>query len=536
MTFLFLAFCANVTFSQSPTTKYIDFNNTSGRIDNDAGFFNSASLSVASYTVPKNSQKTTFYLVTPWLAALDVNNQVRIINRMYMNANDPQIGDYTPGPWSSTGQYQENDYLFNYFYSLWEVTKSEIDYHIANYMNAGYVIPLSISDWPGNGEVSVGVSQQLAPYVDLNGNGVYEPDLGEYPDIPGGKAVYLITTDRTSYPNAGMGLEMHFMFYQFNYNNVLANTTFLNLKVINKSTMNYHDLKMSFYVDPDIGGFTDDFIGSDTLLNMSYAYNGDDLDENGIAAIGYGANPPAQGIMSLSHKMSASMYYIGVGPYPYNDPESITEFWNQMNGLWRDGSPMGYGGGGFYVDSLHPQTTYMFTGDPETSVGWSELNFEPINNPGQGFPPGDRRFLMTMDLGDLSIGESKCSDFAFVTSYTGGDHLANVTSLKSACTYIKQLYDADESFPCRKFYLSTDEIEMVDFSIKPNPNTGTFTIDTKNVGGKTAVQVISLTGEVVYSAEISQQSHKIQLNVEAGLYLVRIQTENGQITKRIVIE
>ncbi len=536
--FLLLLFFIGKAFAQSPTTKYIDFNNISARIENNCTFFNMNSMNLAGYSVPKNSQKTTIYNFNVWMGALDVNNVPQIINKYYSNTSTTGAGNYTPGPWSSTQQYQENDYLFKYFYSLWEVSKSEIDFHIANYMNPGYVMPSSIAEWPGNGDVSLGVSQQLAPFVDLNGNEIYEPDLGEYPDIPGGKAVYLITTDRDTYPNAGLGLEMHFMFYQYNSNLTLANTTFLMIKVINKSTMNYHDFKISFYLDTDIGGPSDDMIGCDTLLNMAYAYNGDGFDENSQGVVlGYGSNPPAQGVMSLSHKMSSLIVYRDNGAYPYSDPVTFQEFWNSMNGLWRNGSSIGYGNNSFSVDSIHPPTTYIYPGNPVTGQGWSEFNSDIVTNPGGEINmPGDRRILMTIDLGDLNVNDEKCADFAFVTSFLGGSFLSNVSSLKSASTYIQQLYNADETFPCRRFYLNTEDLNMQDFNVYPNPTQGSFTINLNEFVNNSTVQVTTLTGQIVYNEIMNGISHTINLEKERGVYLVTIINEKGRGTKRVIIE
>lgn len=525
-----------VSFSQSNNSYKIDFNNISGQINNNGSFFNRQGLNAAGYFVPKSDSATTIYQMNVWMSALDVNNVPHMITRTYLPAYDPQIGDYIAGPWSTTGQYQDQNYMNQYFNSLWKVSKSEIDAHIANYNNVNYVIPASIENWPGNGDVSLGVSQQLAPFVDLNGNGIYEPILGEYPDIPGGQAVYLIMTDRNSYPNAGLGLEMHFMFYQKNNNLILDNTTFLNINIINKSTMQYHDFRMTFYLDPDIGGASDDFIGCDTTLNMIYAYNGDSFDDNENGFTGYGTNPPAQNVMSLNHKMESAIFYNNGSSYPFSDPTTYAEYWNIINGLWQDGSSIGYGGAGFFVDSLHPPTTFLFPGDPVTGLGWSEVNTEPITNPGTAIPPGDRRMLMTIALGDLGYFESKCADFAFVTSFSGGDYLANVTSLKNASTYIQELYDADESFPCRRFYLGTNEIYEQGFTVFPNPSNGNFKIEFSHALEGATIEVRALTGELIYKEKAKGYYHHVSIDGREGIYFVTVYSPKGKITKRMIVQ
>ena len=44
-----------------------------------------------------------------------------------------------------------------------------------------YVTPHGILEWPAHGDVDLGLDYQLAPFADLNGNMIYEPELGEYP-------------------------------------------------------------------------------------------------------------------------------------------------------------------------------------------------------------------------------------------------------------------------------------------------------------------------------------------------------------------
>jgi hypothetical protein len=67
----------------------------------------------------------------------------------------------------------------------------------------------------------------------------------------------------------------------------------------------------------------------------------------------------------------------------------------------------------------------------------------------------------------------------------------------------------------------------------PNPATNNVTIE---AAGMNRITVINAVGQVVYDAEIDNP--KSQFNVasfEAGVYMVRINTENGVATKRLTI-
>jgi hypothetical protein len=67
----------------------------------------------------------------------------------------------------------------------------------------------------------------------------------------------------------------------------------------------------------------------------------------------------------------------------------------------------------------------------------------------------------------------------------------------------------------------------------PNPATENVTIEAANMN---RITVINAIGQVVYDREISAE--RTQLNIatyEAGIYMVRINTENGLVTKRMSI-
>jgi subtilisin-like proprotein convertase family protein len=80
-----------------------------------------------------------------------------------------------------------------------------------------------------------------------------------------------------------------------------------------------------------------------------------------------------------------------------------------------------------------------------------------------------------------------------------------------------------------------DNMVANNISIYPNPTTGIFTIagDVKNAN----VNVMSITGEVVYQNNISGNNTTIDLSNNAkGLYFVSISTEKGTETYKVVIQ
>ena len=132
---------------------------------------------------------------------------------------------------------------------------------------------------------------------------------------------------------------------------------------------------------------------------------------------------------------------------------------------------------------------------------------------------------------------------ASATSYT--DNTANQEG-----DYYYKLYAVYSELDCvsapaywigdhNQFYLHAPysydglvEVETDNVSVFPNPANNRFTVEG---AGLNHVTVFNLMGQTVYDMDCQGESVDIDLNVEAGIYMVRVSTENGDVTKRITI-
>jgi hypothetical protein len=77
------------------------------------------------------------------------------------------------------------------------------------------------------------------------------------------------------------------------------------------------------------------------------------------------------------------------------------------------------------------------------------------------------------------------------------------------------------------------------FSLYPNPSKGSFTVAFKEAMGY-SIQVFDVTGKVVLEDNFDEASSVLQTinigNTEKGVYFVNIRTNNGIVTKKVVIE
>jgi hypothetical protein len=87
-----------------------------------------------------------------------------------------------------------------------------------------------------------------------------------------------------------------------------------------------------------------------------------------------------------------------------------------------------------------------------------------------------------------------------------------------------------------------NEAENIDFAIYPNPNNGEFTIANKGVNGNYLIEIVDVTGKVIYSENTTLTSgERTDINpdnVQMGVYMVRLTNtqENYYRTLRMIIK
>lgn len=501
------------SFGQSLTT--LSLNNVNAHLMDNGYFFTNCTTQNAGYEIPKGSNKFAIYSSAFWFGGHDINSQLQLVTPTYCN----QGNDLWAGPLDvNTG----NAIVPNPFsQTFWTVSKQSIQDHIANYQSPGYIVPNEIANWPAHGDITQGAAFYIAPFVDVNSNGQYDPHLGDYPCIKGDMATYIIMNDAKGTHASGGGItnvEIHFMFYQFATNTILNNTTFVDIEVINRGTQTLYDFYTSYYMDADIGGPTDDYFGCDSSRNLMYTYNSDNFDQDGIVS-GYGTNPPAIGVVCLSQSVESVGSFSNGLSYPYNDPSSPVQFYNTMKAQWQDGT--------FWQDNNGNNTHFMYSGDPNSSVEWSENSVSNI--------PGDRRMVMNSRYGTLLPGDSYNISYAIVFGQ-GTDNLSSVTNLFQNTDSIQDFYNQQTQICLDPTTVGVNELKVNEFEISPNPSSGDFIVAFPKEYNAVKIIVKDAFGRIILNEDkMGVQELDIHLNESKGIYFVTIITEDGEQTKKIIL-
>lgn len=375
---------------------------------------------------PKGSEKFAIFTSGLTIAAR-VNGSLRMAAASY-------LGEYRPG-------YISNEVpLTDSRFHIFSIKRGDTTFTNPDYAEWGNMVPYG------------------APYVDVNNNGLFELGI----DRPGVKdasqTIFLCMTDgfpesHTQSEGFGGGtdplmVEVHFTAWCYD-NMGLEDAQFRKWEIINKSGGDWNGAIFSIVCDPDLGDATDDRIGCDTSLEMGFCYNGDN-DDGGGGPGTYGTNPPAVGISflktpqynSIEFGITAFNYFrnAGIPPLCERDPDNPQEAYNYMKGLKTDGTK--------WVNPLSMNTSkFIFSGDPESGLGWNEEDGTVGNCGGDTTaqiypsPPGDRR--MTLSTSDSLYNVYSGHSITIVASQQitrGSSYLNSVTKLKALTSIVRNFW------------------------------------------------------------------------------------------------
>ena len=514
------AFLAGFASSQcSPPTSVneMSVNNIEANLNLNGSFWIDQALSMPGYEVPQGSGKHTIYSGALWFGGLSDSGQLHLAAQLWGSSSG---NDYWTGPIDDATGAAFNCPAFDQFYI---VAASEIQTFISTGSSSA-----SIDSWPakGNPNLSYLPNQDLAPFVDVNSDGLYNPSDGDFPKIKGDVAYWWVMNDvggaHTVSSAEPFGMEIHVMAYAYATSDSLNNMTFYELKLINKSLETRSDTYFGMWLDPDLGFYGDDYVGVDTSLLTAYVYNGDSFDEDGAGTLGYGSQPPVQGItfssnptlnMATPIDLASFMAYGSGGGIPGSGPTTAADYYSLMKGTY-SGVPL-----------LHPTTgdttTFIYPDNPMDGSGWSECS---ISN-----PPGDRRFLMSFGPADMLPGDDLTACFGLI--YLRPDSADHCDGPDEFLDLVANMGD----FCSNLHHVGMEEKEEVlNFEVFPNP--ASHHISIAGVNGQVELQLCNTVGQIVLNRSVLGETSVSVAGLQPGIYLLRLFDGKRSGTTKVIIE
>lgn len=382
----------------------------------------------------------------------------------------------------------------------------------------------------------------------------------------------------------------------------LNNTTFYNYELINRSNQTLKNTYISQYTDPDLGNPSDDYVGCDVTRGLGYVYNGDNYDQDYNNVFGYGTNPPAVGvdffegpfqdadgldnigpkyvnknwvIPTVSEAiqnngivyfglgsgyndgfidnerfgMKSFSYYSGDGLQSQSDPEFAEQYYNYMNGKWRYGDEMVYGGTGFpgSKESTSIKTNYMFPGDSDT-LNWSTFGVNPgskvWSEKSNYNAPGDRRFVQSSGAFTLHPGAVNNITIGVVWARSNeGDQ--SIAALKRADTKIQDFFNSCFEVYDGKKFRNDEDLKKLNLEQKknnfnlivyPNPSSNFIKIKTP-VYEDFNISIFNLEGKRIYDERYTDKNEVLinTSNFNEGIYQLVLYNDKIKLSKKISI-
>jgi hypothetical protein len=551
--------------------KYLDINQVKAAIMNRGDmWWDLGGTGNAMYEVPKMADPSVApnaaFAGALWIGGLDASNQLHTSAQTYRQSGN----DFWPGPLDTTTTFIDTADVIKYD-KIWKVSTDDINAFLYQYSLGNvpltYTPTADIVNWPAHGTGNK--SRNLAPFVDVNSDGIYDWKQGDYPKIKGDQTLYFIFNDNFA-PHGetkgqSLGIEVHTMAYAYgcpsvlNGRNELAYTTFYDYKIYNRSNNNYHDVYAGLWNDVDLGYYGDDYVGSSPQDNLGFCYNSDSYDEFPAGTPGYGNYPPACGTTFLKGPLAEigdgidndndsivdeigeeclmnvfDYYNNNIGSFPPNTTNPITQYhyYNVLQGKWKDSTDFTCGGNGYggtiKTTKVYPWSNYL--GNPCGT--WTETS--------AGNLAGDRRYIAS--AGPFNLNAKDVTEFEFaqvwsVDSFaTSNINLASVNKLISDTRKIRSFYSSGGK-GCVGVNIGINEKELNDnLLIYPNPANSILNIRSENYLGKSTIYITDILGKQVTELK-SNDLYNTSINIEqlnSGVYFLQVKTEKGLIVKKFI--
>ena len=538
----------------------LDINNCVAPVMTKGDMFWDMESGQPKYEVPKGSGKSPIFASALWIGGIDAGGNLHVAAQSYRQAGS----DYWPGPLDTTNGSVDSNTVAQYD-RIWKINRYDVEsfkYHFNNgsVQNASFLPSKDILSWPAHGTGNQ--SKNLAPFVDVNQNGVYDPLVGgDYPKIKGDQMLFWIFNDNlgahTETGGTPLKAEIHASAYAFVCNNladslqVLNNTTFFQYEIYNRSQATYDSCYVGNWVDYDLGNGFDDIPGCYPKENVGFVYNADANDET---AYGYGSpafitqkildGPVAAAndgidndndtiIDETGEKLLLTNFITSTNSTSnQGNATNFNEFYNYLHGVWKDGTALTYGGNG-YGGAI--PTNFMYDGlfsnniNPWIDTTASEFRCNSSSGPFTFAPQQKINY-----------------EYAFIFNW---DRMApdynGIYSKNSILNDYKQIQNwyNQNSFPsCLD--LSTVDIKLLNsnntFGLYPNPAHDELHMNFKTFEPNMKVNVYDISGKLIKqfsSDEIEASRNNLRINIKEltpGIYNIQLQSKLNSFSQKFI--
>ncbi len=465
-----------------------------------------------------------------WIGAKDEADNLKLTAQKYERAQGKT--SYWAGPGYDVSDCANWD-------NQYRIKKEDLDKFLADLADGSIddEIPFAILGWPGKanphfmdlyGFEMPNIS--MAPFVDNDQDGIYDPDKGDYPNtLEAAEVVFWIMNDYSGNsqfdpPKTSIATTA----YSFKDENDIAlnNSTVYNVQIVNKSETTLKDFIFSLWYDPSLGCPYDDYYGCLPEKDLAFIYNQDVEDGDfGCSCSGgiftYCQNIPIMGVKLIRNGLNVQDGEVMNNYLMYNrasgqmqntlSPVTAQEHYNNMQGLWRDGDP---------IIQNAAITNFMFPGNPADGEEYTMCSASIINQ--------DINVVTSYKPVDLPPGAQYELSFA----------VTGIESVAHPCPDVNPLVEATDRLKekfLEKLQISTSNKRLIatdGLSIQPNPfkGIGKLILKDENTQIKEVWIYNSLGQLIQHSNALNTNVYPINSqNFDKGLHFIKLKTHNSDL-------
>lgn len=540
--------------------KFIDINKLKGAV----GAFNKT-FPNAYYSLERGLRIKDFYNkynsigLSLWIAKINGP----IIENLTADrpVSNQDLRDTWPGPLKIDGSASIDIAVAKQFNRVWKVSQADIDNFLFHFNNGSvssgqYEIPRVILEWPASGPA--GYDPLLAPFTDVNNDGIYNPWEGDYPTIKGKQMLYFILNDKLESHQSGglpLGVEIRVSVYACKndtatgFNEIINRTIFQEYEIINRTNQAIDSVNFAFLADFDVLHYTANYVGTHVNENAIYGIFSSSSDEpvndsfNIVQSIQVLNMPPTYN--NMENSLNKTMYYDGCGNCALGEPNDVFDYKNYMQGKFKDDQYLHFGGIGY--PGANNVTNYKSN---FSFPGFSDPTHRSTNGTDPGFiwdeysamnSPGDRRILASVKPVKLLPNTPVKFTLGLITTY---DSLLNSQALIHQNRIENQVLKSwtyNQTIPCYEpNTASTETIQSSNqLTVFPNPSNGIISIIYDNLNIRD-VSITDLQGKLVFTKIVNSKGSQIDLDLQilkSGTYILKITNVSGTpLYRKIIIQ
>lgn len=300
---------------------------------------------------------------------------------------------YGPHKFGTEDEIYANAQQYN---KIWQMTAADV-ITLKEDLKDGkldQVLP-NVMAWPGRNNpysaqwngFDLPQNTELAPFKDVNNDGIYDPKKGDFPIVEGLSETALPAifywclynengTHDLTHGNDVMNLEVHqtAWVYDCATDPIRSNTIFFSYKIINRDSTTIDSVYAGIFLPTDYRCTQKQMVGCAPEYNGFWMYQNSNYGEICEPPFTADEIPPAISVQFLNADMSSYIAMKGNSSDIIGEPFNAIEFYRNLTGHWRTGAPISVTDSGFSNDMNATTTKYLFYDNPNKSDGWSLIN------------------------------------------------------------------------------------------------------------------------------------------------------------------